>query len=199
MSSLPAKKLAININLLPQDPIMDGIVGKFLIWSLSIGRYIVVLTELIVILSFLSRFTLDRKLTDLNESIVRQKNTILSYKEVENKFLNTQANLDFLKNQQATSASITNALEYFEKNLPIDVKLDKLAIQPNSWSVSAIALSAEAMKSVVDHAIKTYPNAEVSIGKVELDSRTGYIKFDVKIDFSQKNDVKVKTNRAKNE
>jgi hypothetical protein len=66
MSKQPArKKLDINVNLLPQDPFFETVFGRFLKWALSIGRYIVIFTELIVILSFASRFTLDRMVTDL--------------------------------------------------------------------------------------------------------------------------------------
>jgi hypothetical protein len=60
------------INLLPKEEFEKKPLGKFLVWALSIGRYIVIFTELIVILAFLSRFKLDRDLADLNQS-VREK------------------------------------------------------------------------------------------------------------------------------
>ena len=68
----------ISVNLLTQDDFSSSPIGKVFLWALSVGRYIVVITELIVILSFLSRFKLDRDLTDVNEAIEKQKAIILS-------------------------------------------------------------------------------------------------------------------------
>jgi hypothetical protein len=64
------------INLLPREEFEKKPIGKFLTWALSIGRYIIIFTELIVILAFLSRFKLDRDLSDLNQSI-REKQAVI--------------------------------------------------------------------------------------------------------------------------
>ena len=185
MPKLPPKLPNIEINLLPQDPFIDSVLGKFLTWSLSIGRYIVVLTELIVIISFLSRFQLDRKLTDLNEAIEQQKSIILSYQETETKFRATQTKIDFLKKTQQNN-NLLESMSYLEKNLPIDVKLQSLTIQPSGWSLTASALSAQGMKTTIDKIISINPQSEVSLGTVKLNSRTGAIDFDMSIKVKQK-------------
>ena len=53
------------IELLPKEEWEKTSFGKFIKWTLNVGRYIVIATELIVILAFVSRFKLDRDLTDL--------------------------------------------------------------------------------------------------------------------------------------
>jgi hypothetical protein len=185
MSKLPGKLPKIEINLLPKDPFMESLPGKFLTWSLSIGRYIVVLTELIVIISFLSRFQLDRKLTDLNEAIEKQKSIILSYQETENRFLTTQTKINFLKKVQQNNTFL-DSMNFLEKNLPIDVKLSSISIQSSGWTLSASALSAQGMKLAVDKIISINSQSDVSMGSVKLNSRTGTIDFDINVRETQK-------------
>ena len=185
MPKLPAKLPNIEINLLPKDPFLDSVVGKFLTWSLSIGRYIVVLTELLVIVSFLSRFTLDRRLTDLNESIEKQKAVIISYQETESKFLATQTKIDFLK-KTVENNTLIDKMNFLEKNLPIDVKLNSLTFQSTGWNLEASALSAQGMKNTIDKVIETNPEAEVVLGTVKLNSRDGLINFDLGLKAKQK-------------
>ncbi len=182
MAALPNKISSVKINLLPQDAFMESIVGKFLIWSLSIGRYIVVLTEFVVIMSFLSRFKLDRDLTDVNEAIEAQKNVILSYGSLESDFLTAQNRINFIKQQQNNN-SITDTLTFLEQNLPIDVKLSQISIQPLNWTIEASAISATGMKVAVDQIVRTNPDAEVSLGKVKLNSQTGAIDFSIRMQY----------------
>ena len=66
-----------NINLLknssdqsPLDRITD--------WALTYGRYIMIGTEIVVLLAFISRFSLDRKLTDLKEEIGQKQQILLA-------------------------------------------------------------------------------------------------------------------------
>ena len=74
------------INLLPKEKWETGTAGKLLKWALSIGRYIVVFTELVVISAFLYRFSLDRKLMDINEQVNQQKKIIVTYGDLETNF-----------------------------------------------------------------------------------------------------------------
>ncbi len=181
MPKLPNPLPKIKINLIPQDPFMSSVVGKFLVWSLSIGRYIVILTELVVILSFLSRFKLDRDLTDVNEAIEAQKTLIKSYGNTEAEFVATQAKINFIK-KEGKNHQISSSLDFIEKNLPIDVKLTQLNIQPLRWFMSASAMSAQGMKATVDQVVQANPQADVSLGKVKLNSQTGTIDFDINVD-----------------
>ena len=177
----PKKKTPeVSVNLLPQDPFLDSVIGKFLSWSLSIGRYLVILTEFIVITSFLSRFKLDRDLTDITESIVRQKAVIASYQEVETNFRSVQDRINFMNLQQQNN-SILTSLDFIEKNIPIDTKLTQLNLQPTSWSLTASSITAQGMKATIDRIVAQNPQSDVSLGEVKLNSRTGTIDFSVRV------------------
>ena len=64
---MPAKP--IEINLLGQEDLKHTPQGRILNWALTYGRDIMIGTEIVVLLAFISRFSLDRKLTDLKEEI----------------------------------------------------------------------------------------------------------------------------------
>lgn len=60
--------------------------GKVLKWALTWGRRIVVLTELVVIAAFLSRFWLDTRLADMGEKIAQKRAVVTSSADFEKKF-----------------------------------------------------------------------------------------------------------------
>jgi len=53
---MPAKK---EISLLPDEENLDSFSARAFRWLTTVGRYVIVFTELIVICAFLSRFWLD--------------------------------------------------------------------------------------------------------------------------------------------
>lgn len=170
----------ISVNLLPKDAFLESVVGKFLLWSLSIGRYLVIFTELIVILSFLSRFKLDRDLTDLNEKIQIQKQTILSYADTEIKFNTVKTKIETIKRNQENQFGL-NALSFFETNLPLDVKLNQVNFSVDGWTLDGSALSASGLKNIAVRILQANPDSTVSLSQVKLNSRTGAIDFTMSV------------------
>jgi Tfp pilus assembly protein PilN len=173
---VPAAQPTTKINLLAQDEFSNSIIGKFLLWALSIGRYIVVFTELIVIISFLSRFKLDRDLTDLNEEINRQKAIILSYGDLEE-------NIRFIQTQIEAAEKVDNlikpheVLTILEKTMPPDIKLSKLQIGEEEFQLAGTALSATGLNSFVT-ALTTQPNiTEVTMGSISSKDEGVTIEF----------------------
>ncbi len=74
---MAARKKKRRINLLPQEEFAASILGRVLAWLLSSFRAIVSLTEMTVMIAFLSRFWLDAKSADLNE-LIRQKQPVIA-------------------------------------------------------------------------------------------------------------------------
>jgi hypothetical protein len=81
------------INLLPLGEFDVSFWGKALKWALSTGRYIVIITEIVVIGAFLSRFKLDKDISDLSEHITGQKAHLDALANTEKKFLGLQTRL----------------------------------------------------------------------------------------------------------
>lgn len=68
-------KKSPSINLLKDT---TSFVDRFVTWALSAGRVVVIVTEIIALVAFLYRFSLDRQLIDIHSKI-RQEQTVLNY------------------------------------------------------------------------------------------------------------------------
>jgi Tfp pilus assembly protein PilN len=134
------KPAAIKVNLLPKDPFLNTPIGKLLQWALSVGRYLVIFTELVVIVSFASRFTLDRRITDLNSAIHQKEIVIQSFGEVEQNIRDTQKKITSYQQveQQENVAAIFPVLTAVT---PQDVSLTELQMRPGKVTISGTSPS----------------------------------------------------------
>jgi len=166
---MPAKTKKISINLLPEDPFFQTLVGRTLRWILSIGRYLVVFTELVVIVSFATRFTLDRKITDLNRSILQKVAIIESYGDLEEKFTQAQEKT----NQYAELTKQQNLTETFallSDITPSEVSVEKLSITQDKVIVSGESTSQEAFNSLVNNLQLSPYFTNIKVDKVAVGS-----------------------------
>lgn len=181
MSKKPAnKKLDITVNLVPQDPFFETALGRFLKWALSVGRYIVIFTELIVILSFASRFTLDRMVTDLNASINQKERVINSYGDLEKRFRFVQKQIEDYQ-QFKQEANLVDIFPILNENIPNNVVFETLLIKPDMINFTGSALSQDSLNILVNNLQLNPHFAEVSVNKIESrgEKTTGF-NFDMK-------------------
>jgi len=163
------KKLDISINLVPKDPFFASPIGKILQWALSVGRYIVIFTELIVIISFITRFSLDRQITDLNEKIYQKKTVIGSYGDLEANVRETQQ-----KSQQYIQiADQTNLSEVFPQLteiVPQGIQLDKLSVEKEGINFTGTALSENSFNLLISN-MQVSPNfSGISVNTISSNS-----------------------------
>jgi len=137
-----------DINLLPQEEWEKKPIGRLVKWTLTIGRYIVIATELIVITAFISRFKFDRDLSDLYEEIEIQQARIKSSEEFEKEFRLIQNRLKVIKeldkrkidpSKILTSAADLIPLNVTLENLQFDRETGKLTFTGYSLSESGLA------------------------------------------------------------
>lgn len=163
MSKKPA---TININLVPKDPFFHTPLGRALQWALSAGRYIIIFTELIVIISFAARFTLDRQITDLNTEIVANESAIRNYGEIESDFRLAQAKIENVK-QIEQDVNIVDVFQKLSEVTPQDVTLSQLVISPSTITVTGKTLSQTSFNLLVNNLQLSSQFRNVSISKVE--------------------------------
>ncbi len=167
MPKKPAsKKLDITVNLVPQDPFFETALGRFLKWALSVGRYIVIFTELIVILSFASRFTLDRMVTDLNGSLNQKERVIASYGDLEKNFRFVQQQIEDYQ-QFKQEANLVDIFPILNENVPENVVFETLLIKPDSINFTGYALSQNSLNVLVNNLQLSPYFTEVSVNKIE--------------------------------
>ncbi len=164
------------ISLLPTEEFEKTRLGRFLKWALSFGRWIVILTELIVILCFLSRFKLDRDLTDLGDKIKEQQAIIASFGDLEENFRNLQkrlATVDQLEKEQLLTSTL---LAELSETIPLDVSLDEMTVKEKEIEISGLALSEAGFGSLIKELDKSEKFKRITLHNVSKEE-TGAIKF----------------------
>lgn len=160
------KKLDIHINLVPKDPFFETFWGRSFKWALSVGRYIVIFTELVVIVSFATRFPLDRRSTDLNSSIHQKELVIKSYGDLEKQFRFVQQQISDYQ-QLKQESNLVEIFPILNDTIPQNVVLTSLSIKNNSLSFSGTAYSQDALNVLVNNMQLDPHFSEVKISKIE--------------------------------
>lgn len=174
------------INFLAGKSFESTSLGKFLHWALTAGRWIVIITELVVILCFLSRFKLDRDLMDLSETIKQQQAIITSLEDLENNFRNLQKRLQTINQLNKERILTSVLLEELTQITPLDVSLNELTVKKEEVFISASTLSENSLKNFV-LAIEKSPSLE-KVNLQEVNKReVGQIEFSLTASPAAKN------------
>lgn len=184
---MPVRK-RLEINLLPRD-LGETFVGKFLRWILTYGRYIVIGTEIIVLLAFLSRFKLDRDLSDLSESIKTKETIIQASSELENNVRSLQKRLSLIKNLQEKEVSSPQILTTLSQITPQDVVFENVAISSSQISLSAKSFSLAGFSTLLQTLKSSENFRDLNLEKISEEE--GAITFTLKMSF-QKSSLKEK-------
>lgn len=145
------------LSLLPDSSNPNSFSARFIKWVTTIGRWVMTLTELIVISAFISRFWLDRKNSDLSD-LIRQKQSILeSTQEFESDFLSLQKRLSFIKSFYDQNYQYSNKINSLITSTPPDLIYQNLVITPDQ-STRKISASATITASTEASVIKFISN-----------------------------------------
>lgn len=127
------------INLIPQDEFQSSNFGRILRWALSTFRVMVIVTELVVMSAFLSRFWLDAKNSDLNDEINVSKSQIIAFKNIEAEFRSLQKRISIAKTIYSlphTSSIISNIFKF----IPEDIVLTSVSSSENQLLIKGSSL-----------------------------------------------------------
>jgi hypothetical protein len=136
---MPIRKTK-QINLIPQDEFEGSTTGRVLKWALSTFRVTVIITELIVMSAFLSRFWFDSRNSDLNDELNIKKSQVLAYSDIEKEFRKNQAKLSIVKSLYSEN-NLSNVVETISKNIPADVFLSSISVVNKDLNLKAYAFS----------------------------------------------------------
>lgn len=131
------------INLLPQPE--KKIFDTFIYFILHYFRYIIVITQIVVISVFFLRLYIDQKILDLKkENKHKQQILLITYpliiqaSELEVK---TKKIRQILNNQE----KITDRFKYITSISPQDIIFDSLSVNDQSLSISGIAVTPQSL------------------------------------------------------
>ncbi|KPJ70336.1 hypothetical protein AMJ51_02260 [Microgenomates bacterium DG_75] len=172
------------IEFLPQEDWEQTSFGKFLKWLLTVGRYIVIFTELIVILAFLSRFKLDHDLTDLYKQIENKQAIIQNSAEFETEFRFLQKRLSTIQGLREEQLKTAQLMEEISALTPIDVSFSDLSVTGDKASFTASALSEAGLATFINNLKKSTRFTDLNIGSLSLGEGKG-----VGISFTLKSQI----------
>lgn len=127
------------INLLPKDSFEFSTLGKFLKWTMSSGRVLVVLTEFVVLLSFGSRFYFDKKLNDLSETIDQKLAQIDTYSEIESQMRTILAKQEPIEGFLNKSINFESKYNTLTSIVPTGVRFEKVFFDQNTLQLNGKA------------------------------------------------------------
>jgi len=160
---MPPKK---EVSLLPNADNNQTFFARTLRWLTTVGRVVLIFTELIVIGAFLSRFWLDRKNADLSETIRQQKAILTSTKEFEKDFISLQTRLDFIHNFYQKQPNYIPALNSLVESLPDGIFFQTLTMAHNDdkdpKTTAKVELYAYQEEVIVDFISNLKLNPQVS-------------------------------------
>lgn len=168
---MSAQKKESSINLLPEQELSGTTRGRLLLWVLSTFRAIVIVTEIIVMIAFVSRFWLDAQNTDLSEEIDAKKKALEATTAFEGEFRKIQNKL--LIYGEVTKADIDNGglLRKLTNYLPPDAVLTKILVnhEGGSLEIEGISSNEISVKQYIVNLQSTGDFEEVSLMDIRSD------------------------------
>ncbi len=177
------------LSLLPDADNPKSFSARALKWLTTVGRWVIVLTELVVIVAFISRFWLDRKNSDLSE-VIRQRQAILaSTQNFEKEFNSFQKRLTFVRNFYDNQPNYDEKIDILVRSTPTDLNYKNISIkqdEKNSDIVVSASLVAYNEKSIIDFIknLKLNPKIDkVDINNIEKKANENNYSISVSVTF----------------
>lgn len=165
---MPAQPLSVN--LLDQPEFESSSVARLFHWAVTYGRYIMIGTEVVVLLAFISRFSLDRKLTDLRQEI-DQKRVVLQFsQDLEGTFRATQDTIQTVKTLLDTQKDPLDIFNNITGILPQDVRITEYYQDTDSAEIKLRSLSAEGFSLFLTRIQAINALKDIEVSEIRKDS-----------------------------
>ncbi len=136
---MPAAKKQVNINLVVKDELEESFSGQILSWALTYGRYIIIITQIIVLSVFFLRFKLDRDHTDLKEAVSQKQALVESIADLETDIRRIQGKLSHIKQVTSQQTALPKVLLFLQNNSPVNMIYSTINLSSDKISFSATA------------------------------------------------------------
>jgi len=182
---MPPKK---EISLLPEDNNPQSFSNRFIRWLTTAGRFVIVFTELVVVLAFISRFWLDRKNADLSETIRQQTAILESTKDFENEYLALQQRLTFVKKYYQQAPDYAPKIQSLIESSPPGIVYNRFSLSRPKGSPtvqSDMIVYAYQESSIVDFVTNLILNPNVnSVNIKNIEKKPKDTKYTINLSLS---------------
>lgn len=154
-----------SINLLKKEE--QSFLDRFIHWSLTIGRYIVILTETIALSAFLYRFTLDRQLIDLHDTIKQKQAVINLLKTNEETYRSVQDRIAIAGALSTTGNQTITLIQEILNFVPPEMIVNTITFTGERMRIEARVQSVGALSGFIKKLREYEPIASVSLDQLE--------------------------------
>lgn len=130
-------------------------------------------TEIVVLLAFISRFSLDRKNTDLTEELTQKQAIIQANLEFEKDIKSLQARLATAKKIMVDQPKLVNVINIVETLLPADVYLESLELNGVTLRLKGTAGTTLGFSQFMSNVQATKDLQNVVVGDIKRVPSTG--------------------------
>lgn len=169
-----SKNVGSQINLLPELNFSQSVSGRILNWVTTTFRVIVIVTELLVMVAFLSRFWLDAQNTDLSELINDRKLALEANIDFEKQFRTLQVKTEAYKNILKNNV-YDQHLNMLTDNLPSDIILTSINLTQHDLQVEALAGSEVSIQQYLVLLTDNKSFSDVQLTELRYSQSTGNV------------------------
>lgn len=164
---MPAPNKTLKVNLLPKEIFDETYTGQFFQWALTYGRYIIIITQIVVLGVFFARFRLDRENVDLKESIQQKQALISSVKDVENEVRNIQERLLQIKKIESTQYVPLSVLNFLQDVTPTAIFYKHIKISSGQLSLSGSGNNLHTLSGLLFQLKKSGRFSEITLDDIQ--------------------------------
>lgn len=161
------------INLVGEQDLAHTPWGRLITWATTYGRYIMITTEIVVLLAFISRFSLDRKLTDLNEEISQKQDIITANLEFENDIRSLQDRIKGIKTRIGEQSATAEIITDIQRSLPPDVFFETLEVSSEKISGKTVAGTTGGFSQFLANITSNTKFSSIEVGEIKKHPLTG--------------------------
>ena len=178
---MAARKNKAQINLLPQEEFAGTTPGRTLRWAMSSFRIIVIVTEMIVMISFLSRFWLDARNSDLNDLIKQKTAVIAASADFEKEFKNMQKKLKIFSQLSSEEITPSSLLGKLTSLIPPDIFLISYSFNGGFVQVKGAAQNEISIAQFMVNLEKSRSFEKVTLANLDTGSEESQFTFTLRL------------------
>ncbi|HLC94430.1 MAG TPA: PilN domain-containing protein [Patescibacteria group bacterium] len=173
------KKGRIQINLLQKKREMPELKGKLIYFILHYLRYVIVLTQIIVIGVFFYRFIIDQEVVELKESIGQKQEIVKATLPLIVQAQAIQNKSEEIKKTITKQDKFADDLTYVFSLVPQDIILDSFTVTPSGISFDGVSADYRIVKLFYERLKKEQRFKDVVLSDVS--KTTTFFEFSMSI------------------
>lgn len=142
-----AKPLPRSLDLLQPSEKPMSTWDRIYYWVFNVGRYIIIAVELVVLILFAMRFSLDRKNADLDDELAVKMNMLDSQRETEQKVRRVQTTLDNFSEMIENQLVLSGKYQQIMSDIPASVPWEDFGLTHDRASFEGTASSYQELES----------------------------------------------------